>query len=343
VLLSYWTSPEGSFLWVITAQGIELRKLPNEPTLRRDVEAYQAAILRSRDPLGEAIPEGERLWHSLVAPAAGLIPQGSRVVVVPDGPLHRLNFETLIVPGADPQDWIEAVILASTPALSLVSAPPRPRTTTQSILIIGDPLPPNAEFPRLAHAGREVQQISALFDPARRTVYSGIHADPSSYTSADPASFSLIHLAAHVTANREVPLESAVVLSPQGETYKLYARDVMDIPLNADLVTLSACRSAGSRAFAGEGLVGLAWAFMKAGARNVIGGLWDVEDASTSQLMEHLYRGLQEGQGPAQALRQAKLELLRSGTAYRKPFYWAPFVMYHGPAGLAPRQSTDHF
>jgi len=337
VLLSYWTAPKGSFLWVITGHRVELRKLPDEPKLRRDIEAYQAAILRSQDPLAEAIPEGESLWRSLVAPASDLIPQDGRVVVVPDGPLHQLNFETLIVPGPHPHYWIEDVTVAATPSLSLLSARPRPQTSEQSILIIGDPLPPNDEFPRLAHAGREVQQIAELFDPDLRSVYSGVHANPSSYERAEPARFAFIHLAAHVTANREIPLESAVILSPEGETYKLYARDVIDIPLHAELVTLSACRSAGSRAFAGEGLVGLAWAFMNAGARNVIGGLWDVEDASTSQLMEHLYRGLQEGLDPAQALRQAKLELLRSGTAYGKPFYWAPFVTYHGPAGLAAR------
>jgi CHAT domain-containing protein len=63
-------------------------------------------------------------------------------------------------------------------------------------------------------------------------------------------------------------------------------------------------------------------------AGNVIGGLWNVEDASTSELMEELYRGLGRGLPPAEALRAAKLTLLHSGTAYRKPFYWAPFVVY---------------
>ena len=308
--------------------------MPGEASLRRDIEAYQAAILQSRDPLAEAIEEGEQLWRSLVAPASDMIPPEGRVVVVPDGPLHRLNFETLIVPGAEPHYWIEDVNLAFTPSLALLNVGETPRVLDPSILILGDPVSPNEEFPSLAHAGREVRQISALFAPPLRTVYSGLHATPTAYTDAEPSRFAFIHLAAHVTANREIPLESAVVLSPRDDVYKLYARDVIDTPLNADLVTLSACRSAGSRAFAGEGLVGLAWAFMHAGARNVIGGLWDVEDASTSRLMEHLYRGLQEGKDPARALRAAKLELLRSGTAYEKPFYWAPFVVYHGPAGL---------
>ena len=96
---------------------------------------------------------------------------------------------------------------------------------------------------------------------------------------------------------------------------------------------LSACRTAGARTFAGEGLVGLTWAFLSSGAGNVVAGLWNVEDASTAELMADLYRGLAEGQGPAEALRQAKLDLQASDPAYRKPFYWAPFVIYtRGPA-----------
>lgn len=74
--------------------------------------------------------------------------------------------------------------------------------------------------------------------------------------------------------------------------------------------------------------MGLAWAFLSAGARSVIAGLWNVEDASTSDLIEELYRGLRKGMPPAAALREAKLRQIRSGTAYRKPFYWAPFLVY---------------
>jgi CHAT domain-containing protein len=129
-------------------------------------------------------------------------------------------------------------------------------------------------------------------------------------------------------ANRESPLDSAIILSAQGDSYKLYARDVAAIPLDADLVTISACQSAGARAYSGEGLVGFMWAFLQAGARNVIAGLWDVNDRSTSELMASLYAEMVTGSGPAEALRAAKLKLLRSAGPYRKPYYWAPFELF---------------
>ena len=74
----------------------------------------------------------------------------------------------------------------------------------------------------------------------------------------------------------------------------------------------------------------LSWAFLRAGAHNVIGALWDVSDVSTPQMMDELYGGLKKGTAPDVALRNAKLTLLHSGSSFRKPFYWAPFQLYSG-------------
>jgi CHAT domain-containing protein len=129
------------------------------------------------------------------------------------------------------------------------------------------------------------------------------------------------------------PLDSAIILSrtaPQDDAFRLYARDIIQKPLRADLVTISACYGAGTRAYSGEGLVGLSWAFLRAGAHNVIGALWDVSDASTPQLMDQMYLEIGKGKRPEEALRIAKLTLLHSNNAFRNPFYWAPFQLYSG-------------
>jgi CHAT domain-containing protein/Tfp pilus assembly protein PilF len=330
VLLFYWTAPERSFLWAVTPQQVDHHTLPGENEIRKHVEAHQGLILRSRDLLTETPAEAEWLYRNLVAPAEASISEGSRVIVIPDGPLHLINLETLVVPSPKRHYWIDDVTVASAPSLSLLAGAnvSRPQRATDGILIVGDVVSPNDEFPRLAHAATEVERIAEQFPPPERKVYSGADADPSVYRAADPGRFSFIHFAAHAKANPTIPLDSAVILSAKNEAYKLYARDILDIPLQADLVTLSACRSAGSRTFAGEGLVGLAWAFLSAGAGNVAAGLWNVEDASTSKLMAELYRGLKQGLRPGEALRAAKLYLLRSETAQRKPFYWAPFILY---------------
>ena len=68
-----------------------------------------------------------------------------------------------------------------------------------------------------------------------------------------------------------------------------------------ELVTISACDSIGKRAYAGEGWLGLSWAFLHAGAHSVIGALWEVSDDSTPRLMDSLYGGIQQGESPAAA------------------------------------------
>jgi CHAT domain-containing protein len=129
------------------------------------------------------------------------------------------------------------------------------------------------------------------------------------------------------------PLDSAVVLSSNHDdatVYKLYARDILKQNLHADLVTVSACYGSGLRNYSGEGLVGLAWAFLRAGSHHVIGAMWEVSDVSTPLLMDRLYGELARGSQPDAALRSAKLSLIHSNGVFRKPLYWAPFQLYSG-------------
>jgi CHAT domain-containing protein len=184
-------------------------------------------------------------------------------------------------------------------------------------------------FPQLRYASAEMSAVSKAF-AGRTAVYRADQATPGRYRDAMPDQFGVVHFTAHAAANAESPLDSAVILSKDGSGYKLYARDVAEQPLSADLVTISACRSAGERTYAGEGLVGFAWAFLRAGAQRVIAGLWDVDDRSTADLMGHVYAEIAQGRSPAAALRAAKLAMIARGGAAAKPYYWAPFQLFIG-------------
>lgn len=196
------------------------------------------------------------------------------------------------------------------------------------MLAVGDIVSPDkTKYPDLANAATEIQSLTTLF-PGAVTARIRSEAAPGAYRDAGPGQYSMIHFATHAESNRVDPLDSAVILSKQGDQFKLYARDIQDLHITADLVTISSCRSAGSRTYAGEGLVGFAWAFLAAGARNVVAGLWDVDDRSTSMLMKGMYVSLKGGTRPGKALREAQLELIRTGGPYRKPYYWAPFEVF---------------
>ncbi|HEY1482993.1 MAG TPA: CHAT domain-containing tetratricopeptide repeat protein [Candidatus Acidoferrum sp.] len=333
-LLVYWLGQNHSYLWVVTPAKVAYFPLPAKSQIDPTVKSYRQAVIDGRDVLSTDNGAGQQLYSTLVAPAHTLIGKNARVILFPAESLYGLNFETLIVPGASPHFWIEDVTLSTASALAMPpSASKRMPGQQKSLLLVGNPEPASPDFPRLAQAPAEMQKISNHFSQANRYVLEGTHATPASYLSNNPGQFSYVHFVTHGTASHTRPLESAVILSKEGDSYKLYAREIVQHPLNAELVTISACNGAGTRAYAGEGLVGLSWAFLRAGAHNVIGALWEVSDASsTPQLMDAMYAGIDKGQDPATALHNAKLAILHSSGAsvFKKPFYWAPFQLYTG-------------
>jgi len=330
VFLSYWLTPGGSTLWVATADGLHKIALPGAKEIDALVSDHQSALSNAlADPLASPQSAGDRLYQLLVVPAAPWLRSGSRVVIVPDGSLHGLNFETLPVDGARRHYLIEDLEIEVAPSLAnLTAVPARDTAAAVSTLIIGNPTPRPPEFPALKFARAEMTAVADRFAADRVVAYEADRATPAAYRESRPERFSYVHFAAHATANRDSPLDSAVILAGSDSAYKLYARDVAALPLSADLVTVSACRSAGDRAYSGEGLVGFAWAFLRAGARRVVAGLWDVDDRSTADLMEQLYAGIAAGERPSAALRTAKLRLIAHGGGSAKPFAWAAFQLF---------------
>jgi len=335
-ILFYSLGPLKSYLWAVTPGRTRLFDLPKQADIESSVQKYQKAILKSSDPLGQENEGGRYLYNALVAPAASMIPKGSRVFIIPDGALNSLNFETLLAPDkTGAHYWIEDVTVTNANSIRLLSRfDPRTSTnSTKKLLLIGNPVSPSTQYEALPNAAVEVSSIQKHFLPDSRTVLTQAEAIPAAYTATKPDQFSYIHFVAHGTASRLSPLDSAVVLSPPAKSpdnFKLYARDIVHQPLHANLVTISACYGSGLRAYAGEGLVGLSWAFLRAGAHNVIGALWEANDASTPQLMDRMYSELDAGQRPDAALRAAKLSLIHSDSVYRKPLYWAAFQLYAG-------------
>jgi CHAT domain-containing protein/Tfp pilus assembly protein PilF len=333
-ILFYWLGPKQSCLWVVTKDQIRLFQLPPAPEIDAAVQNYRKALMGSRDVLQTANSDGTTLFDILVGPAWQAIASNSRVIVIPDGSLNGLNFETLLVPDPKLHYWIEDVTVVNASSLRLLAASHKSsKAEAAKLLLMGDAVSPDPEYGELPEAALEITNIEKHFTPAERQVYTRMGATAPAYLGSAPEQFAYIHFVAHGTASRLSPLDSAVILSKSSaeqDSFKLYARDIIRRPLHAELVTISTCYGAGSRAYTGEGLVGLSWAFLRAGAHNVIGALWEVSDASTPRLMDQLYDELMKGRSPEAALRSAKLSLLHSDGVFRKPFYWAPFQLYTG-------------
>jgi CHAT domain-containing protein/Tfp pilus assembly protein PilF len=334
-LLFYWLGKQESYLWATTARKTTLFVLPPQQQIGTMVDRYRQILVEARDPLAENNQDARALYATLVAPAATLISAGAHVVVCVDGALSKLNFETLIAPGPDAigHYFIEDANIVVTPSLSMLGSARPAQLRDKNLLMIGDALSSGPDYSELPLAGLEMRLVRQHFAANQETVIARSQATPDSYLSSRPQQYAFIHFVAHGTASQTDPLEAAIILSPgvsAGTPFKLYARDILQHPIDARLVTISACNGSGTRTYSGEGLVGLSWSFLRAGAHSVIAALWSVSDESTPRTMNLLYQGIEEGLTPGEALRNAKLDLLRSSGEFRRPFYWAPFQLYTG-------------
>ena len=332
VVLSYFLSEKECYLWVVTAANAQVFKLGIAgPALEDLIDRYRAEI-NSHLPV-EASSAAQRLFQVLIPPTNATLPKDSHVIIVADSRLYSINFEALVSSQGGLHYWIDDVAVENVSSLDLWMAGSNRRATAgASALVIGAPVQADPHFPALPNAPKEMENVAQYFDANKITKISGGNATPDAYIASSPGNFTYVYFAAHGISNPVDPMDSAIVLSPgRAGTYKLLASQIIEKKLNAELVTVSACEGAGTNLQSLEGLLGLEWAFLRAGAHRVVAGLWDVDDASTPGFMNDFYRDLRHGQDAADALRNAKRAMLHSqDSVHRHPYYWASLQLYTG-------------
>jgi hypothetical protein len=203
-----------------------------------------------------------------------------------------------------------------------------------------------ARFERLPASGREAEILTAMVPAAERFVAVGLDASRQMVTSGRLASYRILHFATHSILNDRHAGLSGLVLSLLDERGRptngfLQPHEIYDLELGADLVVLSACRTALGRELRGEGFLGLPQAFVYAGAAQVLVSLWAIDDRATSVLMEAFYRALLErGMLSAAALREAQ-QAMRRTERWSQPYYWAGFAL-QGDSYSAPLMKPFH-
>jgi CHAT domain-containing protein/tetratricopeptide (TPR) repeat protein len=283
--------------------------------------------------------------------------KGKALVIVPGGPLCFLPFGLLVCP--DGKYLVEKHRIRYAPSLTTLhhirlwkNAPKRPQPEVP-LFAVGDPDygdstakklatdPARREllwregkavqFPRLVHSGKEVDAIADLLKAKPEFVLTGAKATEANVKAASAKGLMgkarYVHFATHGILGLDQGKQPALVLSLVGNTEEdgfLQMDEITSLKLNADLVVLSACRTGQGRMHRGEGVTGLARAFLYAGSKGVVCSLWNVADKETADLMVDFYSRLQKGASAPEALRKAQLSLLNAGKA---PVYWAPFIL----------------
>jgi CHAT domain-containing protein/tetratricopeptide (TPR) repeat protein len=336
-LLSFQTAPwtdvygafgGGAWLVSVTRDGARAWRLPDRARIESSVGLFLGLIER-RD--GSEAEAAARLHATLLRPALDALPAGvRRLVIVPDGALHRLpwaalrdaagrplpaRYETSIAPSASL--WLRARragVPRLPPAVLALADPTRAGASGRDDAQRSWPLVSGVSPGRLPHARREGRAALRLLGGDSRLL-AGRAASEHELRRGDLAAYGVLHFAAHALVDDERPERSAVLLAPgaDDEDGLLQWREIAELPLARRMVVLSACRSAGGTLLQGEGVLGLARAFFEAGASSVIGGLWPLRDDETADLFARFYRHLRAGARSAEALRAAQDEAAREG------------------------------
>jgi CHAT domain-containing protein len=344
-----------SWVLVITRDAVRPARIPDDNELRRRVE-FLDSLIELRD--GSELDGAVALHKELLAGALATLPATvTRLVIVPDGPLHSLPFGALRASrGAPPLASRYALSVAPSAALWLRwRTGPRSPPEGSMALVLADPtreeatqaqtvdVPVSREaavwvnglnLPALPFARQEAASISRVLGSSRVLV--GPDATERFLKTTDLRPYRALHLAAHAVVDPARPERSAVVLAPGApeEDGLLQLHEVVDLDLAGKLVVLSACRSSSGAILPGEGPLSLARAFFQAGARTVVGSLWAVRDQDASRVMDGFYRALADGETAAGALAQAQRERIFAGDATAA---WAG-VLVLGDGSLALRE-----
>jgi tetratricopeptide (TPR) repeat protein len=332
-----------STAFVLTRSDIRATVLPSldslEPLLLGFIRAVQANPSQSAG--------GETLRRVLLDSVLASLPPGvTRLLLVPDDLLHRVPFDALpltdgrpllsrYATGVVPSAGIASRLYArrrvdETPRLLAVGDPRFPEETTSgdaTTEIYRSAFEESGGLPRLSASAGEAR-LAARFSPAP-VLRLRDDASEAYLKHTELTGFHVIHVASHALVDERTLERTAIALAPgAGEDGFMSAGDLSALRLDADLVVLSACRTAGGVVVGGEGVQGLVSPLLSAGARSVVATMWPVGDRSTARLVEDFYRELANGNDVAEALRQAKLAAIERGAP---PAEWAAFNVTGDP------------
>lgn len=341
-LLAYFVGQEETVVFAVGPETFHAEAV----TVTRQELRQQADALLAQMSAAPLLPDGwlqpaQTLHAWLIAPVQEHLPPPNsdappRLGIVPHDLLHYLPFGLLCDGEVGDQGWspllLEGYTLFYAPSISsLEFIFQKRRPNPDTLLALANPETPGA--PHLHYAVDEVEAVAALYGT---TPFIGPQATEGRFRT-EAREYEVVHIAAHSDYNPRSPLFSAILLQPDdANDGRLETHEVFDLDLpHTDLVVLSACETHLGELSAGDELVGLERAFIRAGSPSLLTTLWPVDDVATAELMQRFYTHLRGGVPKAEALRLAQLE---TRAQHPDAYTWAGFVLVGdtGPPTEAP-------
>jgi len=312
-LVEFYYTDEELFVFVMTTEGITAGRLARAG-LEDNVRGLRKAV---SDPSStDCMPRSQALYGQLIRPAIGLL-GGKRLIVVPHGLLHYIPFGAL---HSGREYVIDRHSIRILPSASVLKFLKDRKAADPSVLALGNP---DLGDPKLDLPSAQEEAISIAGTVKSSKVL--LRKDATETFVKDQAGrFAMLHFATHGTFYPDKPLNSALLLARDAKNDgRLSVAELYGLRLNADLVTLSGCKTALGKVANGDDVVGFTRGLLYAGTSSIVSGLWNVPDKATRDLMVAFYRNLADVD-KQEALRRAQLQVKRTRP---HPYYWAAFVL----------------
>lgn len=345
-LISCYLTTDALHIFVLTADSFVHTRVDSLSLLRQEVTEWLGLLETAESGRrfnGDAL--GSRLSQLLIKPIRVLLPEKDEWIIVPDGFLYFLPFESLPdAMGAEIQsaDGTRFRTLLETTTISYQFA---------SRLILSPTVEENKEDPATGvlsfapFTGKEtLSEADYRFPPLpasaeeiaglRGSRYLGSQATKSAFLKA-LNQYPIVHLATHAVSSADNAAGSFIAFYPaKGVAIEdcLFLEELYGLDMNkTKLVVISACESGQGELVSNEGVISLARAFAYAGCASSVSSLWKADDQATSFILQRFYIYLRKGYSKSSALRQAKLDYLASGTVNKSPAYWSHLVLIGDP------------
>ncbi|MBE7177183.1 MAG: CHAT domain-containing protein [Mucilaginibacter polytrichastri] len=348
-LIEYAVTDSSVFAFLITAKTFRMLRKPVE--VLRDIPMLQnLRQLRASRFINPAY----RLYSSLIKPFQADF-TGQKLLIVPDGLLYYLNFETLITRPALTGYRNLPYFIRNYELSSLLSASSAIRFREAGSLKRRPAMLMAPVFSDdMKQAYRKNVKDTLFFDPvyltllrqpfalsAARAISKYVRSDIYAGQSAEERVFKqsardygILHLGTHAEINNASPMYSRFFLakplndsSSRDDGY-LYAYEIYAMQLRAEMAVLTACETGNGTLNQGEGIMSLAHSFLYAGCPSVVMSLWKIDDKTSAAIITSFYKYLSEGDTKSEALRKAKLDYLNTAPPdLAQPYYWAGLTL----------------
>lgn len=345
-LLYYAVLDDKLIIWVLSrARADHVEVNISQTALTDAINEYCAVVQRSsEESYAAAARLARELYGHLLTPVETMISGSQSLYIVPDKALNRLPWDALISP--DGRFVMEDYQVTLTPSATLFAvctdlASQKSDARAERVVSVGDPHFDRESFPELApllDAAREADRVASFY--TSKSVLLGPAAREQAVRDA-MENADIAHFALHCVVNQRSAIRSMMVLakepasggSTQASDGLLQAHEIYNIKLpRTRLAVLSACQTGIEHFYRGEGMIGMARAFLVARVPIVVASLWPVDSGATAELMIRFHEYRKRGGLPVhEALRLAKRDLLQGPVErYRKPAFWAAFQAIGG-------------